>query len=780
MKTIRDTLLQSLFYSTPPFMGDLLAENENVIFPGREEIVLFLQEQDSQKRLDRAQKIMARLAYESEVLIPPELLDSILAAEERVGPAIAGPAYVPQDHFVHLIHLYLLGIYLFTHHKRLNRGLIKHFKSLRDHSRSALQLHSSEELAFKDFMFSWRSFVLLHDVAYPWEMDSKVGAEKLSALRQKYDKLTDLLHRQVGVAFSAKMATWQLVDHHQVPALFNQCAPDFYLRSDHGFLFKDTQMSKFQKALRIPIIHGRRFRGIVSSIVATTEMAALLVRSRNGEIVCALIPDGTGGHQQKPGTVDLKLSTADLVNMAFREGRTPREGNAQPFEWQLFVVNYETAGASLVDQLGRGGKGELDRDSLSEFGSSFSAGVPATIQSITSDRDFADCDFWIYKETLEWAKVATQNLDGIASSLASITQGTVSSHQRKIIPLLVNFIKERLVSHIDANPPTTDILKRSIHEYIDEVCKPLNDLKSLKMGFAAEFGESLKADNERELLRRRVFSDLMSLGPKVWTKSGLTTLSNRLSGGLADPTELSGLKALDERLKRIGLNGLGKLLVEYRPGHLKPDSHDHGLAGAVLVLAMQDHMLEMLGFAMERQPAKTNIAAVATPEVSEDEKRDTVEEAKAAEVVAAIAKFIRVATNIGDETEARERQYQYTELLVEVAHAVAVHNLYPAKMNSSRFRVDSSSPFAFFSMLCDGLQTWDRDARLWQSEVRLPYKTTSDTLNITVDGDKIRVTEADYGIDISKREKALKDNFESYLKGARDYLSIELGEWKKV
>src|SRR5689334_17367406 len=119
MPTIRDTLYESLFVKHPPFMGELLREREAEIFPGKSDFQQFLREGDSQKRIEKAKAILLRLSFESELLLPSQFTTALLRAEENVAPSVATKGYVPQDHFVHLVHLYMLGIYIFFYHKKL-------------------------------------------------------------------------------------------------------------------------------------------------------------------------------------------------------------------------------------------------------------------------------------------------------------------------------------------------------------------------------------------------------------------------------------------------------------------------------------------------------------------------------------------------------------------------------------------------------------------------------------------------------------------------------------
>ena len=152
MQNIRHTLLRSLFFDRPPYFGELLAENINRVFPGKDDFIRFLQESDSQKRTSIATELLLRLARESGMFIPTRFLTLLLQAEEQYAPSTASRAYVPQDHFVHLVNLYLLGVYVFTHHKKFHRMLKRYFEQLNNRSQNRSSLRSDEE-SFDDFVF---------------------------------------------------------------------------------------------------------------------------------------------------------------------------------------------------------------------------------------------------------------------------------------------------------------------------------------------------------------------------------------------------------------------------------------------------------------------------------------------------------------------------------------------------------------------------------------------------------------------------------------------------
>ncbi len=119
-----------------------------------------------------ARDILLRLCYESN--FPPiyELLLNLLKMEEKIS-ADNESEYMGRDHFIHLVNLYLLGIYLFFYNAEFHKGVTDQFHM----NRSAKSHEGVKFHKLKDALSSWKYFVLYHDLAYPLERFSpKNGA----------------------------------------------------------------------------------------------------------------------------------------------------------------------------------------------------------------------------------------------------------------------------------------------------------------------------------------------------------------------------------------------------------------------------------------------------------------------------------------------------------------------------------------------------------------------------------------------------------------------------
>lgn len=168
MIRINTTLLEKLFLKPNPQHDnpevlDIYLKLFYRMFPGKNNYIEFLQVQNYDKQYRLAEEIIHRLCYTSN--FPPSFfaIKDVICVEnyqkETVGTT---DTYVPRDHFIHLVNLYLLGIYIFFYNPQFyNKILIDNrFKRLNEK-------HCQPKLdSVKDFISEWKYFCLFHDVGY--------------------------------------------------------------------------------------------------------------------------------------------------------------------------------------------------------------------------------------------------------------------------------------------------------------------------------------------------------------------------------------------------------------------------------------------------------------------------------------------------------------------------------------------------------------------------------------------------------------------------------------
>lgn len=772
MRNIRFTLLKGLFSDPPPYMGDLLAENADRVFPGKDDFIRFLEETDNQKRTKCATSLVMRLSRESGLFIPTRLLVSLLEAEEQYAPNTASDTYVPQDHFTHLIHLYLLGIYIFTHHKKFNRKLCHYFERRRQEYLNACSLNS-DEAAFGDFIFSWRAFVLLHDIAYPHELPPLAGNGLLSEIRNRYSSFQDEVADETAISFLSRMAAWDLADESFPQTKLNQVfstlvdklseEEDRTLFSERNNDNRKYDLKSWQDSIRLPMLHGRRFLTLLKNVSPKERILAVLIHSRSGKVSLALMPSNSGSHRLINLDGKFNLPISELTRYAFDLGTTPRLSSQEAeYEWQMFVLNYQKAKERFTKQLSEIINRNLTTDLISSVSKLLALESPSTIATITSDSDFREYDYFTHEKLQLWLHGIRRGTKNESTDEFNIVSSIALSLEQNIATRISQIIKRQ----IEENLPNSDsgapqkVLADGIEAIVKHALSPILTNKKLVKNVAAILKDEMQSKIENELSRRNLIEDLRRVARLLVpdTQPDLTYTAHEFDWKEIISTVEHEEKLLNELLKKSSLPPLRDLFKKYKPDYLQSSCLDHGLASSLCVLQISK-ALSKFAKALE-------------------DSSNTPSDGKAS----ALARFASIAICLGDETSKDDFSYRISILLPEIARAVAVHNLYPKDLSNlkcSQFRINlAREPFCFFAMLVDSLQCWDRDRRLWHSKTSMPYKTLGDNYDISIKGDVIHVYEHDHGLDIGKRADAIKNGLNSFMNGASDFIWLDLGQWK--
>ena len=125
----------------------------------------FLTSQSTDVKLDCAKKLYAALRSQESVFIPSSIIETNLHEQlHKLSPSTQ--THYGQDHFLHSINLYILGIYLFFNNDILYSKVLNYFKL-----KVALQGNLTVS-SFQTFLRSWKLFAFYHDVGYFVEANS--------------------------------------------------------------------------------------------------------------------------------------------------------------------------------------------------------------------------------------------------------------------------------------------------------------------------------------------------------------------------------------------------------------------------------------------------------------------------------------------------------------------------------------------------------------------------------------------------------------------------------
>lgn len=247
--TMTETLLNSLLVNPKPIAryGGIYKSIEHRLFPDKSHFIEFLQTDDSTERIQLAKGIMKRICFDSNYPPPFRLLLNVLDTEGEHANKASGGAYLPQDHFVHMLNLYLLGVYVFFYHPTLNKSLVSFFSNVRNEQTRNRNLNG-----IKDFLSSWKYFCLFHDLSYPLEIlykvkkDEKTGEDVFHKPPKKlferyldiYNHIPEMSNRECLAEAVAKlyMANQLLGDYQNSPIA------NYFRNLDYSFTNKEKQM----------------------------------------------------------------------------------------------------------------------------------------------------------------------------------------------------------------------------------------------------------------------------------------------------------------------------------------------------------------------------------------------------------------------------------------------------------------------------------------------------------------------------------------------------------
>lgn len=183
-RNILETLRRELFVAPNPqcYKKEFFALRDE-IFPDRSLFLDFLDEENYEKQLKLSCEILLRLSYDSCFAPPTRLLFNLMNVEMQNPPSNKNNSYFGRDHVVHLVHLYIFGIYAFFNHKIFSENIVSKFRSHRKQN----NLNIRPLAIVRDFSVAWRTFALCHDLGYPIEMYAK----KLSSNK-------DIVHEQIN------------------------------------------------------------------------------------------------------------------------------------------------------------------------------------------------------------------------------------------------------------------------------------------------------------------------------------------------------------------------------------------------------------------------------------------------------------------------------------------------------------------------------------------------------------------------------------------------------
>lgn len=155
MYIINQRFLRDLFIEKKVSINtEIYTELYDYVWKCEELFIEFLSHNDASIKLNYAKKIYSFLQANNDIFLPISMVDNIIEFQNsNLVDNIDG--YIPQDHIIHCINLYITGIYIFFNNELFNKKLISGINSTKNPLKR-----------YKDFIDKWLLFSFYHDVGY--------------------------------------------------------------------------------------------------------------------------------------------------------------------------------------------------------------------------------------------------------------------------------------------------------------------------------------------------------------------------------------------------------------------------------------------------------------------------------------------------------------------------------------------------------------------------------------------------------------------------------------
>lgn len=156
----------------------------NAIWPCEELFKQYLYNTDFSLKLKYAKKIYSYFLTSSNIFIPKEYIENVIFLQQT--KLVKNASYTPQDHIVHSVNLYILGIYLFFNVPIFHKSIITQMDT---------QTKLDDRISL--FVEKWKLFALYHDIGYFLEANVDKNGNYQKQYHHYFDMYSTLSERLV-------------------------------------------------------------------------------------------------------------------------------------------------------------------------------------------------------------------------------------------------------------------------------------------------------------------------------------------------------------------------------------------------------------------------------------------------------------------------------------------------------------------------------------------------------------------------------------------------------
>ncbi len=781
-KNIRETLKLALFISpNPPKCKKDYLYLTDFIFPNKELFISFLEEENTDRQISLAKDILLCITYDSHFAPPTRLLFNILDMDsgdldEKLD------AYIKRDHFVHLVHSYLLGIYVYFYHTPINEKITKIFQLKR--SRKKILDPSLNLSAKKDAIIAWRYFVLYHDLAYPFEYylginnQNDTFKDKQKRYLKAFEKISKSIGKDLVFKSLSKVIAINNLNTAHNEELFNLLVANYLIEEKDGKesaivkniygedvdIVNDISDDRWGKAQKLAGIYGYKTLRNIVNVFPKEHMLAVLFDSNNYPIAL-YIPNNPSATSQEKSILNVdeiekncedshivyitkyykKKMDSSILSSSFPFNDTQFNNNyvfeyfyTYPLEQIDIFLNYLFSGIEKKDY----------QEALEHLTNL----TKSKLELITTENEFQQYCFDIYLALYKFSgyykymeddpSINSSAIDSIIHEINNLNNNIPNLISSIINKILKNELPPKdyfQLSKKDAAGIVGEIFTEAFGNY-DTMIEKISDI--ILDDIVANNNLVTTIRSMRENLGNKFKIDIPSNFLINYENSSMS-VDNLFEAIEKDSFYLS----VSKKMKDVGVGEFKEVFNNYKPAYYKGEKYyDHGICSALIMI----EILNVYENILSQDRSDINLLRLKNLSINKDISQWDL-----------------------------KRNYKRSDILTESCFAIAIHNLYPTSLKNEKYKTDLlKSPFAYFAILIDTLQPWDRKYSANQAYMDLPYATTSSNFNIEIVKNKIRITEGSPEIKLEKRFSQLKNNLNDFLKNASDNIELILAEIK--
>ena len=764
MYRINETLLSKLFLEPNPQpdypeIQLLFKKMLYRMFPGRHDFIAFLQSQNVDNQYDIAERIIHRLCYMSNFPPPFYALKDVICVESYIRNMTGKEdSYIPRDHFIHLVYLYLLGIYIFFYNREI------YIKIVRDnrYERKRTKYLQEQDNYIKDFISEWKYFCLYHDIGYIAELFSnKDKGPDINKLINEINNSSNDFHFslygtnikiQIAYFGTLKIITQLFVSkfvfdnsneeidiNNKLFNGFNQNNTSLYDSKNKIIKqnFKTILKGKLNGCIRLEKIFSNRCLKYILPTFESKNIIIIGINKLNSEV--SFISYENSGERfiivlnkyiDNPD-IDLIKNNPDLLLFD--------DFSSKYFEFE-YLLNKGTVAKKFCDEL----PFELPYF-INAFNYINDTELKMMYLGISSEEHFLNFNFDVYlylynhisKYFCGCNKIKVGNANKYNNLLIKMLPQddliNISDLTNSIYYMLNNKFKDSIedefikviknmklefVANKTIEEQTVIVIDKMVDEYTKNIISWLNNKEEISdFKFKIETNYLTKIENEYSLFY--IFSMIYINMHNIYKK-----IRNVYSFNFNNCTEIYKSKFRDKNTSKKSVKVLGKSFNEIEANYNIPfnNEYDHGFSSSKYAAS---------AFELYQLSISNNI-----------KKGNTIER-KLFDILYCTNSFKKNCDNNEILIHCID---DYKHIIENVLYSIFIHNVYPIyfkeKYELKNMVTKISDPFSYLSLLSDSLQIWNRPKLINPSLFDLLNKVhASEDFNIIVDEDAIYLYE---------------------------------------